>query len=77
MDIRLSTLAHTWLIDLDGTVLAHNGHLGGQDDLLPGVKEFWQQIPAADTVVLLSARQEVHRDKVPGSAQGAGEGPPF
>ena len=62
MTIRLSTLAHTWLIDIDGTVLEHNGHKRGGDRLLPGVKAFWQSIPAADTVVLLSARTEEERE---------------
>lgn len=61
MDIRLSTLAHTWLIDVDGTVLAHNGHLQGEDRLLPGVAEFWSRIPVADTIILLSARKESER----------------
>lgn len=61
MDIRLSTLAHTWLIDVDGTVLAHNGHLLEGDRLLPGVQEFWQRIPVGDVVILLSARKESER----------------
>lgn len=54
----LSPLAHTWLIDIDGTLFQHNGHLIGPDVLLPGVCEFWAQIPEHDTIVLLSARKE-------------------
>ena len=54
--LRLSTLAHTWLIDLDGVVVRHNGHLEGGDALLPGVRDFWASIPAGDRIVLLSAR---------------------
>jgi hypothetical protein len=56
--IALSPLAHTWLIDLDGCVLEHNGHLRGEDVLLPGVREFWQQIPDTDVVILLTSRSE-------------------
>jgi hypothetical protein len=57
---RLSSLAHTWLIDIDGTVLSHNGYKNSGDELLPGVFEFWRQIPANDFVVLLSARSKEH-----------------
>jgi len=58
----LSELVHTWLIDLDGTVLVHNGHLNGQDELLPGVKEFFESIPSDDFVILLSARSSKYKD---------------
>lgn len=57
----LSRLPHTWLIDVDGTILRHNGQLMGGDELLPGVKAFWESIPCADVVVLLSARNEEER----------------
>ena len=59
--LRLSTLPHTWLIDVDGVVVAHNGHLRGDETLLPGVRELWATIPTADRIVLLSARGEEHR----------------
>ncbi len=60
--IALSPLAHTWLVDLDGCVLEHNGHLRGEDVLLPGVREFWQQIPDNDVVILLTSRSEAQGD---------------
>ena len=59
--LRLSTLPHTWLIDLDGVVARHNGHLAGGDTLLPGVRELWASIPDGDCIVVLSARGEAHR----------------
>lgn len=59
--LRLSTLPHTWLIDVDGVVVPHNGHLRGDETLLPGVRELWATIPAGDRIVLLSARGEEHR----------------
>lgn len=55
--IELSQLSHTWFIDVDGTIVKHNGHLSGEDDLLPGVLEFWQSLPEDDTIILLSARK--------------------
>lgn len=57
-NLTLSRLDHTWFIDVDGTILAHNGHKNAGDRLLPGAAEFWAQIPENDTVVLCSARTE-------------------
>jgi hypothetical protein len=59
--IRLSPLPHTWLIDVDGTVCRHNGHLTGEDDVLPGVTELWARIPPGDVIIILSARDERYR----------------
>ena len=61
INILLSKLPHTWLLDLDGTILRHNGHLGSGDVVLPGVKEFWLKIPHGDSIILLSAREEKYR----------------
>ena len=37
----LSTLPKTWIFDLDGTLVKHNGYLlDGADTLLDGVKEY-------------------------------------
>jgi hypothetical protein len=60
-EILLSRLAHTWLIDVDGTMVKHNGHKEGVDHLLPGVKEFWEKIPPQDTIILLSARKKTEQ----------------
>lgn len=54
----LSSLSHTWIIDLDGTIFEHNGYLRGEDILLPGVKEFWLNIPANDFILILTARSK-------------------
>lgn len=54
--VVLSALPHTWLIDVDGTMLKHNGHKMGGDQLLPGVRDFWSSIPESDVIILLSAR---------------------
>ena len=43
--IKLSTnLSHTWFIDLDGTILKHNGYINAnKDTLLDGVKDFFKK----------------------------------
>jgi len=59
----LSTnLNHTWFIDLDGTILKHNGHLTGNEELLPGVKELWQLIPIKDFIIITTGRNEIYRE---------------
>ena len=34
-NITLSPLGHTWLLDLDGTIVKHNGYKEGGDVRLP------------------------------------------
>ena len=58
--LTLSPLPHTWILDVDGTLCVHNGHLNGGDELLPGVKEFMEQLPEGDMVVLITSRKEEH-----------------
>lgn len=55
----LSNLGHTWIIDIDGTIVKHNGYLiDGKDSLLPGVKSFISSIPKDDTVIFLTSRKK-------------------
>jgi len=55
--IRVSTLGKTWIFDLDGTVVRHNGYrLDGEDTLLEGAGEFLRKIPAEDMVIFLTSR---------------------
>ena len=61
-ELVLSRLPKTWLIDIDGVVLKHNGYKEGKEELLPGAKEFWQQISDEDWVILVTARQEGMRE---------------
>lgn len=62
MEIRLSPLGHTWIIDIDGTIFLHNSHLSGKDRILSGVKEFFSSIPEKDRIILLTAREEKYKD---------------
>ena len=55
--LQLSSLSHTWIIDIDGTILKHNSHKEGGDILLEGVRDFWHRIPQNDIVILISARE--------------------
>lgn len=53
----LSKLPKTWIFDLDGTLLKHNGYkTEGADTVLSGVKEYLDTIPAEDKIIILTAR---------------------
>lgn len=58
MILNLSSLPKTWIFDLDGTLLRHNGYKEGGDILLPGVKELFAQIPEEDYIIILTARAD-------------------
>jgi len=58
--IELSPLAKTWIIDVDGTLLKHNGHLNGGDILLDGVRDFFDSLNPEDKIILLTARKAEH-----------------
>lgn len=57
-----SDLTKTWLFDLDGTLVKHNGYKNGGDELLPGVLEFFSSIPENDVVIILTARSSRHQE---------------
>jgi len=40
---RLDDIEKTWIFDLDGTLVVHNGYKNGVDELLPSVKEFYEK----------------------------------
>ncbi len=58
----LSTLHKTWIFDLDGTMVKHNGYLlDGADQLLDGVKAYIGSIPKEDRIIILTSRKEEYR----------------
>ena len=58
----LSQLGHTWILDLDGTIVKHNGYkIDGVDTLLDGAKEFLDSISSEDMIVFLTSRTEEYR----------------
>jgi hypothetical protein len=62
-DLVLSTLGHTWIIDLDGTVVKHNGYkTEGEDSLLQGAGDFLSSIPENDMIVFITSRTDQYRE---------------
>lgn len=63
-ELVLSTLPKTWIFDLDGTLLKHNGYkLDGKDTILPGAKEYLEGLPDEDRIVILTSRTEEYREE--------------
>lgn len=59
----MSSLGHTWILDLDGTILKHNGYkIDGKDSFLDGAEHFLKSIPREDMVIFLSSRTEEFRE---------------
>ena len=57
--LEFSPLNKTWILDIDGTLVKHNGYkIDGHDTLLDGVKEFFETLNPNDNVVMLTARKE-------------------
>lgn len=60
----LSKLGHTWILDLDGSIVKHNGYIiDGEDSLLPGVELFLKEIPAKDMIIFLTSRKEEYKEQ--------------
>ena len=60
----LSTLPKTWIFDLDGTLLKHNGYkLDGTDTLLPGAREYMETLPKEDKIVIFTSRTGESREQ--------------
>lgn len=63
----LSSLGHTWILDLDGTIVKHNGYkIDGFDTFLDGAKEFLDSIPEGDMIIFLTSRKETERERTEG-----------
>lgn len=62
-ELILSSLGHTWILDLDGTIVKHNGYkIDGSDTFLEGAKEFLLNLPDKDMIVFLTSRTEEYRE---------------
>ena len=58
----LSTLPKTWVFDLDGTLLKHNGYkIDGVDTVLPGALEYLNTIPDEDRIVIFTSRTDEYK----------------
>jgi hypothetical protein len=58
-----SDLNKTWIFDLDGTLVEHNGYKIGGDILLPGVKELFSKIPNDDIIIIITARSSKFKEE--------------
>ena len=57
MKIILSPLNHTWILDLDGSFVKHNGYkIDGRDSWLVGAKDFLKNIPETDLIIFITSR---------------------
>ena len=63
MEIEVTSLPKTWILDLDGTIVKHNGYkLDGRDSLLEGAEELLSQIGRDDMVIIVTSRKEEYRE---------------
>lgn len=61
--LSMSTLPKTWVFDLDGTVMKHNGYkTDGYDTLLDGAKEYINSLPAEDKIVIFTSRTDESKE---------------
>ena len=61
--IILSNLGHTWIFDLDGTIVKHNGYkVDGEDSFLAGAQNFLNGLPKEDMIIFLTSRTEEQRN---------------
>jgi len=62
-DIEVSSLGKTWIFDLDGTLVKHNGYkIDGIDTLLDGAREFLSNIPETDMILIITARKSEYAE---------------
>lgn len=62
--MKVSSLAKTWILDLDGTIVKHNGYkLDGKDSLLPGARELLNQIGKEDVVIFVTSREQKYSEE--------------
>ena len=59
MTHKVSSLGKTWIFDIDGTIVKHNGYKeDGNDTLLDGAAGFFADLPDIDMVILVTSRGE-------------------
>ncbi len=63
-ELKLSTLGHTWIFDVDGTICIHNGYKNGGDRLLDGVRELFAQIPNQDMIIFITSRKVEEKERL-------------
>jgi hypothetical protein len=62
-NLILSPLNHTWILDLDGTLVIHNGYkIYGYDILVDGAREFLDSIPTDDMIIIITSRTDEYKE---------------
>ena len=62
-EMILSTLSKTWFVDIDGTLVKHNGYkIDVHDTLLEGAKEYLDQLPEGDRIILTTSRTDEFKE---------------
>lgn len=57
--IKVSQLGKVWVLDLDGTIVKHNGYkIDGYDSLLENIEKLFSQISDKDMVLFITSRSE-------------------
>lgn len=63
-EIIVSPLNKTWIFDLDGTIVKHNGYkIDGRDTLLDGAKEYLDKIPKEDMILIVTSRTDEYKEQ--------------
>lgn len=63
MEIEMTALPKTWILDLDGTIVKHNGYkTDGKDTLLEEADLLIDQISESDMVIIVTSRTEDYRE---------------
>lgn len=63
MKVEMSALPKTWILDLDGTIVKHNGYkIDGEDSLLEGAHDFLAQIREEDMVIIVTSRELKYKE---------------
>jgi 23S rRNA G2445 N2-methylase RlmL len=61
--VHISNLGHTWILDLDGTFVKHNGYkFDGQDKFLEGAEIFLKNLPQKDMIIFVTSRTDDDRE---------------
>ena len=60
--IKVSKLLKTWLIDIDGTIVNHNGYLNENEKVIEISRKFISRVSEKDRIILLTSRSIKYKD---------------
>lgn len=64
MEIEMTSLPKTWIFDLDGTLVKHNGYkIDGQDSLLDGAEQLLNEVQSDDMVIFITSRKLQYKEE--------------